>query len=101
MESLPPGMHAQVVDCIGPCMIKLCGGKEIKLLALTTINVSTNMLEIDYFSTTHPQNVLIASKMVGCQDTHCLSKSYMTTGPNSSATPSNNSSIKQESSQNP
>ena len=40
-----------VIDCIGPWVIKLYGGKEIKCLALTTIDVSMNLLEIDYLST--------------------------------------------------
>ena len=40
-----------VIDCIGPWVIKLYGGRDIKCLALTTIDVSMNLLEIDYLST--------------------------------------------------
>ena len=55
-ELVPRDVHATpwqtvVVDCIGPWVIKLCGGTEIKLLTLTSIGVSTNLLEIDYLST--------------------------------------------------
>ena len=33
-------------DCIGPWVIELCGGREYSLRALTTIDVTTNLLEI-------------------------------------------------------
>ena len=58
------------VDCIGPWVIELCGGKEIKRLALTTINVSTSLLEIDYLSTKTSAEYAHSFKMGGCQDTH-------------------------------
>ena len=34
-------------DCIGPWVIELHGGREYSLCALTTINVTTNLLEIE------------------------------------------------------
>ena len=39
------------IDCIGPWVIELRGGKEIKILALTTIDIATNLLEIEHLST--------------------------------------------------
>ena len=39
------------IDCIGPWVIELRGGKEIKVLALTTIDIATNLLEIEHLST--------------------------------------------------
>ena len=39
------------VDCISPWVIELHGGKEIKLLAMTTINISTNLLKIGHLTT--------------------------------------------------
>ena len=55
------------VDCIGPWVIELLRGKEIKLLALT---YQQTCLKLTTFQQKHPQNVLLASKMGGCQDTH-------------------------------
>ena len=39
------------IDCIGPWVIELRGGKDIKVLALTTIDIATNLLEIEHLST--------------------------------------------------
>ena len=36
-----------VTDCIGPWVIKLRGGHDYSLHALTTINITTNLLEIE------------------------------------------------------
>ena len=43
--------QAVAVDCISPWVFELCGGKEIKVLALTTIDIATNLVESDYLST--------------------------------------------------
>ena len=40
-----------VTDCIGPWVIELRGGHDYSLRALTTINVTTNLLEIKPFMT--------------------------------------------------
>ena len=39
------------IDCISPWVIELRGGKDIKVLALTTIDIATNLLEIEHLST--------------------------------------------------
>ena len=55
-ELAPRDAHATpwetvAVECIGPSVIELHRGKEIKVLSLTTIDVSTNLLEINYLLT--------------------------------------------------
>ena len=34
-------------DCIGPWVIELCGGRDYSLCTLTTIDITTNLLEIE------------------------------------------------------
>ena len=51
------------VDCIGPWVIELHGGKEIKVIALITINIATNLLESTTSRPKHLSNVHIDSKM--------------------------------------
>ena len=54
------------VDCIGPWVIKLRGGKEIKVITLTTIDIVTNL---NTSLQKHLSNVHMVSKTVGCRDT--------------------------------
>ena len=55
MVSFPPGCQCTpwetiAVDCIGLWVIELHGSKEIKLLAITSINISTKLLDIDHLT---------------------------------------------------
>ena len=43
----PPPWHEVHVDCIGPWMIELCGGCEYQFNVLTSIDPTTNLLEIE------------------------------------------------------
>ena len=38
-------------DCIGPWVIELHGGRDYSLHALTMINITTNLLEIESIAT--------------------------------------------------
>ena len=42
-----PPWHKVHVDCIGPWTIELCGGHEYQFNALTSIDPTTNLLEIE------------------------------------------------------
>ena len=46
-DATAPPWHDVALDCIGPWMIDLCGGKQSKILALTTMDTATNLLEIE------------------------------------------------------
>ena len=42
-----PPWHMVATDCVGPWVIALCGGREFSLRALTSINITTNLLELE------------------------------------------------------
>ena len=46
-DATAPPWHDVALDCIGPWTINLRGGKQFKILALTTMDTATNLLEIE------------------------------------------------------
>ena len=42
-----PPWYEVATDCIGPWLMKLCGGWEYSIYALPTIDTTTNLLEIE------------------------------------------------------
>ena len=46
-DATAPPWHDVALDCIGPWTINLRGGKQFKILALTTMGTATNLLEIE------------------------------------------------------
>ena len=46
-DAAAPPWHDVALDCIGPWAINLRGGKQFKILALTTMDTATNLLEIE------------------------------------------------------
>ena len=69
-------------DCIRPWVIELRGGREYSLRALTTIDVTINLLEIEPILTQTATECARALKMVGCRITHDRCASSTTRGPN-------------------
>ena len=50
-DALPSPWFEVATDCIGPWNIELSGGRDYNIRALTTIDVTTNLLEIKRITT--------------------------------------------------
>ena len=50
-DATAPPWHNVALDCIGSWTINLCGGKQFKILALTTMDTATSLLEIEPLQT--------------------------------------------------
>ena len=50
-DAMAPPWHDVTLNCIGLWTINLRGGKQFKILALTTMDTATNLLEIEPLQT--------------------------------------------------
>ena len=94
-----PPWHEVHVDCISPWTIELCCGCSYQFNALTSIDPTTNLLEIEELPRKTTQACADALNLVGWLNTLILSNVFMTKVMNSLGMNSNNFCPKQALSQ--